>query len=176
MLGVIKQSNPYFGIDCREQIDNDWFYTDTDSLMGHQKNITKVKNWNSQELGGFTDDLKGIGKIVRGIFIAPKLYALEILKPDGSLKFKFASKGLNKSNLTFDDFVKMHGGQSLTVSRPFSFKKINHDRNSKQQHLQPFSIVHLTNISRTVNTSAWSGRHFIKNDSVPYGSNLIKYL
>ena len=36
MLGVIKQSNPYFGIDCREQIDNDWFYTDTDSLMGHQ--------------------------------------------------------------------------------------------------------------------------------------------
>ena len=43
MLGVIKQSNPYFGIDCKEQIDNDWFYTDTDSLMGHQKNITQVK-------------------------------------------------------------------------------------------------------------------------------------
>jgi hypothetical protein len=176
MLGVIKQSNPYFGIDCKEQIDNDFYYTDTDSLMGHQKNISKVKNWNGSELGCFADELKGQGKIVRAIFISPKLYALEILKPDGTFKYKYASKGLNKSNLTFDDFKKMYAGQSLTVSRPFSFKKINHERNSKQQHLQPFSIEHLTNISRTVNMSAWAGRLFKGNNSVPYYSNLEKYL
>jgi hypothetical protein len=83
---------------------------------------------------------------------------------------------LNKSNLTFDDFVKMFHGQSLTVSRPFSFKKVNHERNSKQQHLKPFSIMHLTNISRTVNMSAWAGRLFKNNSSVPYFSNLEKYL
>jgi hypothetical protein len=44
MLGVIKQSNPYFDVDCKEQIDNDFHYTDTDSLMGHQKIITIFKN------------------------------------------------------------------------------------------------------------------------------------
>ena len=43
MLNTIKQSNSYFGRDCKEQIDNDFYYTDTDSLMAHQKNISKVK-------------------------------------------------------------------------------------------------------------------------------------
>jgi hypothetical protein len=33
MLGVIKQSNPYFGLDDKKQIDNDFNYTDTYSLM-----------------------------------------------------------------------------------------------------------------------------------------------
>jgi hypothetical protein len=176
MLNVIKQSNPYFGIDDKKQIENDFFYTDTDSLMAHQKNIIRVKGWNGSNLGDFSDDLKGVGKIVKAIFIAPKLYCLEILKPDGTIKHKFASKGLNKSKLTFENFMTMYKGNSLTVSRPFSFKKINHNRNSKQQHLDVFCIEHIKDISRTVNTKPWDGRQFIGNDSVPYYSNLKKYL
>ncbi len=71
----------------------------------------------------------------------------------------------------------MYMGNSLTVSRPFSFKKINHNRNSKQQHLDVFCIGHIKDISRTVNTKPWDdGRQFIGNDSVPYYSNLKKYL
>jgi hypothetical protein len=176
MLNVIKQSNPYFGVDDKKQIENDFYYTDTDSLMAHQKNITMVKGWNGSNLGDFSDDLKNAGKIVKAIFIAPKLYCLEILKPDGTIKHKFASKGLNKSKLTFENFMTMYMGNSLTVSRPFSFKKINHNRNSKQQHLDVFCIEHIKDISRTVNTKPWDGRQFINNDSVPYYSNLKKYL
>ena len=133
MLNVIKQANPYFGIDDKKQIENDFYYTDTDSLMANQKNITMVKGWNGSNLGDFSDDLKGVGKIVKAIFIAPKLYCLEILKPDGTIKHKFASKGLNKSKLTFENFLtNMYMGNSLTVSRPFSFRKVNNNRNSKQ--------------------------------------------
>ena len=93
--------------------------------MRHQRNITRVKNWNGSNLGDFADDLKGAGKILKAIFIAPKLYCLEILKPDGTIKHKFASnfKGLNKSKLTFDNFMTMYNVNSLTVSRPFSFSK-----------------------------------------------------
>jgi hypothetical protein len=45
MLNVIKQSNHYFGFDDKKQIENDFYliYTDTDSLMAHQRNITRVK-------------------------------------------------------------------------------------------------------------------------------------
>ena len=44
--------------------------------MSHQRNITRVKGWNGSNLGDFADDLKGVGKIVKAIFIAPKLYCL----------------------------------------------------------------------------------------------------
>jgi hypothetical protein len=135
-------------------------YTDTDSLMDISEiQCSRVKTWNGSNLGDFADDLylksAAAGKIVKlsDIYIAPKVYCLEILTPDGNIKHKFASKGLNKSKLTFEDFKRMYKGNSFTVSRPLSFKKINHNRNVKQQHLNPFCIEHLKDIERTVNTT-----------------------
>ena len=83
MLEYITKSNPYFDIskDPSEkykqlQMDNDFYYTDTDAIQVHRKNMIPE----SRELGGIANDLGDNCKIMRGIWIAPKLYMLEFIK------------------------------------------------------------------------------------------------
>ena len=179
MLNFIKQSNPYFDSpDISKRIENDFYYTDTDSLQMHRRNAELLKNMGSDDLGGIQDDLKG-GKIIRGIWIAPKLYMLEYVKKgDTNLHYHFRGKGLNTDNLTVKSFEEMDAGRSLINIRDFQFKKINIKRNSKQQDIPQFSIVHysksaesdLSRLSKTVNSKLWDGRDFINggNDSKPW--------
>jgi hypothetical protein len=78
-------------------------------------------------------------------------------------------KGLNKKSLNFEAFEKMSGGGSLTSTRPFQMKKIHTVKNSKQQNIPAFSIVHISNIVKTVNENKWKGRNFISpNESIPW--------
>ena len=171
-------------------IQSDFFYTDTDSIQLHIKDKPKF----NKDLGGITDDLGDGCKIVEGKWIAPKLYMLAYVKSDmydrpltkkdaaaekkGALKvmpnglkvhYHFRGKGLNTNTLSPETFSRMDAGESLVNTRPFSMKKINVSRNSKQQHIPHFSILHQEDVSRTVNKSAWGGRCFDGNASVPHG-------
>lgn len=105
MIKYYNESNPYFDISSliknssskneiqqyrQLQKENDFYYTDTDAIQVHSKNIdllgtkkTGIKL--SKELGGIDDDLQEYGnstKIVRGLWIAPKLYMLGFITND----------------------------------------------------------------------------------------------
>ena len=188
MVGYLKESNPYFDItrhigtsfeaEARQlQMENDIYYTDTDSLHIHITNARLISKLGLNELGGITDDLGPSCKIMRGIWIAPKLYALEYVKEgDATIHYHFRGKGLNKSTLTIEQFEAMDRGEPLVNTRNFAMKKINVKRNGKQEAIPMFSILHYSKdikkdaskLTRTVNTSAWSGRQFTGNSSVPW--------
>jgi hypothetical protein len=170
MLGYMKESNPHFdSTDENKKIENDFYYTDTDSLQIHVKNAKLMKNLGNKELGGITDDLGDDSKIIRGIWIAPKLYMLEYVKKgDKSIHYHFRGKGLNTDSLNVESFEKMNSGGCLKNVREFQMKKVHIKRNSKQQDIPQFSIIHLKDIAKTVNTTKWAGRNFTENVSIPW--------
>ena len=71
-------------------------------------------------------------------------------------------------------FEKMNNGDTHKTMRAFMMKKINVNRNSKQQHFDPFSIIHIESedTERILNKTLWNGRNFMKeefkNYSLPY--------
>ena len=134
----------------------------------HARNAKMITNLGNKTLGGITDDL-GDARILRGLWIAPKLYMLEYVKR-GSVKphYHFRGKGLSNDSLTVAAFEEMDGGGSLTSTRPFQMKKIHIKRNGKQKEIDQFSILYEADICKTVNTVQWCGRRFIGNDSVPW--------
>ena len=180
MLEYIKEANPYFEVDPLsptyeedkiKQIENDFYYTDTDSLQMHVKNAKLIERLGDKSLGGITDDLGDKCKIIRGLWIAPKLYMLEYIKKgDKTLHYHFRGKGLSTAKLTVEVFENMDKGGSLTNTRDFQMKKVHVKRNSKQQGLTPFSILHLTDVSKIVNDKKWTGRNFKpgENFSTPW--------
>jgi hypothetical protein len=83
MLKYFKATNKYFDIkdspqNSSKQVAQDMYYTDTDSITVHGRNIVEM----GKELGEISNDL-GLGtKIIRGIWIAPKLYLLTYVDRD----------------------------------------------------------------------------------------------
>ena len=153
MLGFMKEANPYFDIshdptpeNKLNQIENDIYYTDTDSLQMHVRNARLIKDLGKKSLGGITDDLGDNCKIIKGLWIAPKLYMLEYIKKDKdnsvSTHYHFRGKGLNKDALNVDQFEAMSIGKSLKNTREFQMKKIHIKKNSNQKEIPEFSIVH----------------------------------
>jgi hypothetical protein len=173
MLNYMKESNPHFiHPQANKRCIDDFFYTDTDSLQMHQTSAKKIASLGNKQLGGITDDLGENCKILKGIWIAPKLYMLEYImgrpgRPqDRKIHYHFRGKGLNTSALTKSSFEKMDEGKSLTNVRAFQMKKIHMKRNSKQGHLTQFSIIHLKDIKKEVNLTPWNGRDFTGNISI----------
>jgi hypothetical protein len=180
MVNYMKEANPHFdSVDVDKQIKNDIYYTDTDSLQMHVKNARLMERLGDKSLGGITDDLGDDCKIIKGLWIAPKLYMLEYLKKekDGSVSVNhhFRGKGLNKKDLNVEAYEKMDCGGELSNTRKFQMKKIHTKRNSKQQDIPQFSIIHYNKkddkrrLTRVVNSKPWDGRRFINdNDSIPW--------
>ena len=94
MTEYIVESNPYFDSgDVERKTENDFFYTDTDSLQMHVNNARLMTNLGNKNLGGITDDLGDGCKIIRGLWIAPKLYMLEYIKKDTGQKIHYHFRG-----------------------------------------------------------------------------------
>jgi len=179
MLNYMKEANPYFDCalryssnDRKEQLANDFYYTDTDSLQMHVSSVKRIARLGDKTLGGITDDL-GDARILRGIWVAPKLYMLEYVKRgDSKLHYHFRGKGLSNALLSVKAFESMGCGESLTSIRPFQMKRVHVKRTSYEvnDEIGQFSILYAENVSKTVNTTAWAGRCFSSvedsNDSV----------
>jgi hypothetical protein len=183
MWNYMKQANPYFDIshdpspeNKKLQKENDFYYTDTDSIQMKQTNAHLIPDLGRKSLGGITDDLGDNCKVIRGLWIAPKLYMLEYLRKDKdgqvSVHHHFRGKGLNTQALNCGAFEAMAKGNALVNTRDFSMKKINISRNSKQKDIPMFSIIHNSGqdqgLTRTVNKTPWAGRKFSGNTSVPW--------
>ena len=100
-----------------------------------------------------------------------------VVKGSRESKYHFRGKGLNTNDLSTEVFEKMDAGDSLTNIRNFQMKKIHINRNSKQQDIPQFSIVHyskdreedVSRLTKIVNATKWNGRHFIDNNSsIPF--------
>jgi len=167
MLKYYSESNPYFDISMYKdlsdfkkyqklQIKNDFYYTDTDAIQVHHDNLMPL----SKELGGIDDDLQeytctqsingvetpGSTKIMRGIWIAPKLYMLEFITSDscnkinkkdkelvnkgqcdiriiGDKKFYYTyrGKGVPTDNLNVEAFEKMKDGKIINGVKNYTF-------------------------------------------------------
>ena len=169
MLDYIKQANPHFDSeDIKQRIKNDIYYTDTDSLHLHIDNAKLLSNFNGKNLGDISNDLGDDCKIIKATYIAPKLYMLKYVKRNGSIHYHYKGKGLNTDALHEESYDKMDKGSSLKNVRKFQMKKINIKRFSTQSEIPQFSIIHLTNVEKTVNTKQWDGRLFIDdNSSIP---------
>jgi hypothetical protein len=172
MLEYFKMSNPYFNIQdmkgnltelIKLQMENDFYYTDTDSIQLHQKN--KIPT-NSEVLGGLSNDLGEDEVITKAIYIAPKLYMLQT-----NNYYHFKGKGVDNKKLNEDIFNQMNLGNAIKLERDFQMKKLRTKKNSNQEHIPHFSIQHITGdkTARTLNNTKWNGRYFIYNESIPYG-------
>lgn len=88
-----------FGRSIEEQV----FYTDTDSLIVHANALKKCEGLVGTDLGMLDDELQG-GKIVDYVGLAPKTYILVYCMPDDKLYMKIRAKGFphTKETLEYD--------------------------------------------------------------------------
>lgn len=181
MLGYFKQANPHFdrglsGGSVDDQASNDMYYTDTDSIQMHITSARRIPNLGGTCLGDIQDDLGEGCKIIRGIFVAPKLYMLEYIRrgdPPGHINYHFRGKGLNKEQLSAEIFEQLDDGYIIRNTREFQMKRIGVARNSKQREHGQFSILHETHLTKFVNANKWEGRLWLAdgNSSIPHDAS-----
>jgi hypothetical protein len=97
------------------------YYYDTDSLNIHSSCLDNIKI--DKSLGGIDDDVGG--KVIKAIYIAPKMYAFKYITKDGTIKHHFRGKGVSNDKLGWEDFELMDKGNSKVFRRDFQMKKIN---------------------------------------------------
>ena len=191
MMNYMIESNP------KEVPEDDWEYTDTDSFCVPARCAQRIKRYNGGTLGDIDDDCGRGAKILKAVYIAPKLYEIWYALPIGSkmkggkiaeehkVYRKFAAKGLEKQDLTSEKFEVMALGGVVTTTKAFTFKKIGLNRNSKQEHIPQFSVImakagysdiETKALTREANKTSWKGRHFNGNSSVPHGHHSITLL
>ena len=117
MHSYLQKSNPYFDSKLLEkQLENSPFYTDTDSIQIHQRNLQGFNL--DKEIGGISDDLGDDCKILYGGWIAPKLYFLEYAERTGDvveIHYHLRGKGIPKDQLSTAIFEQMMKGESIKI-------------------------------------------------------------
>jgi len=173
-----------------ETQEDDWAYTDTDSLCMPSRAAQRIARYNGGKMGDIDDDPCRGARVLKASFIAPKLYEIWYALPggtpmkggkvarDGEVYRKFAAKGLEKRDLSTEKFIAMAGGGEISTTKAFTFKKIGFVRNKKQAEIPMFSIVmskrgfseeETQRLTRVANKTPWIGRVFEGNGSVPKG-------
>ncbi|ESO94776.1 hypothetical protein LOTGIDRAFT_161026 [Lottia gigantea] len=92
------------------------YYTDTDSLY------TSSKNWDKLNKAGLVSENDyckgkndyGDGRIIFGLYLAPKVKYNIILTSDGVLKEKKTFKGYSKYKIKVDDYIRLASGHDVT--------------------------------------------------------------
>ncbi len=171
MLSYLQRTNPYFNSpNLEKQLENSPFYTDTDSIQIHQRNLKGIRL--DKDIGGISDDLGQNCKILYGGWIAPKLYFLEYAEKIGDvveIHYHLRGKGIPKSQLTVDMFEQMMKGKSIKIEMSRDFKRLHVNKNSSQKDYENFSILKLDSLIKEINTNPWRGRHFYQKGSVSFG-------
>lgn len=74
-------------------------YTDTDSLiLSPRSSLLFPQSMQGNALGLFKDDLKGQGRIIRAVYLAPKTYCLVYRSEDNKVWLKVRCKGIPHEN------------------------------------------------------------------------------
>lgn len=162
MYDIIKAIDPTLKQPC-------FYYTDTDCLHIHGRDMPKVEHLLGDELGQMNSDLKKEGRIIEGIYLSPKQYTVSYIGNDDKVMGKYKCKGIANKYLNekmYQDAVNEN--KSTPVEMTDRFKKIHYKQNSNQQEFSQFS-VHLEDVSRTFYKNEWNGRTWLGNNSFPLG-------
>ena len=139
----------------RELSKSDAYYMDTDSLFLHRSDAEKVQT--GVNLGDFSDDLDG-GRIIKAIFISKKMYYLEYVMPNGSIKVKTTGKGVERGALESVDYENMLNNEVVNVTKHLHF--VRDVKNGRVLQTTPSKNIKMNS----------GGRVFIGvNNSVPLG-------
>jgi len=177
MLEKIKAMNPH------EEISKQFYYTDTDSLQVHQSILKEAGiPINGKKLGELSNDLLKDGmlevKIIRGVWVAPKMYTLQYIAKmeDGTfaLKEHRVGKGVKKINnvipFTLENYEHMSWGGTIEITNKDIFKRFDYKLNNKEKERGTnFFSIAIRDMPKELNKTPWCGRDFIGNDSVPIG-------
>ena len=147
---------------------NDWnktfYYTDTDSIHIHANQVEELKQRNpdiyGEKMGQMHDDIKEVskGKIIRSVFVRPKLYFDEIIGIDRNGKYVIAkhvrSKGVpmkRARTMGFKEFFGLLHGCTQTF-------KTSRFATCMKDTEQP--AVKTVKGTKTINQEQWDGRTF----------------
>jgi hypothetical protein len=162
-------------IDGFKNWDNTFNYTDTDSLIIKNSLLEKIKNTKIKYPGLNQDqlhdniDIVQDGKIIKGIWIRPKLYLLEVMGKDHKtgkivIDYHVRSKGINSKYLEkinneklVEDYAQMLNGSKVTYDNLTRF-----NRNWKQRKGE-IGIKTITE-TKVINQQRWEGRVFNATD------------
>jgi hypothetical protein len=135
-----------------------------------------------KELGEMSNDLDKphkdiIGcKIIRGIWISPKLYMLEYIDKNMKIHRHFRGKGVQNDKLGVEIFDKMLKDESVKIhytkqDKP-QFKKFRFNLNNTdiEKGIERLSIYRRQKQDKILNRTLWGGRLFLSQTcSVPHG-------
>ncbi|MFN9115934.1 MAG: DNA polymerase, partial [Bacteroidota bacterium] len=122
--------NNYFReLNPQSEIDKQFYYTDTDSIQVHREQAELI-DLSKKGLGYLSNDLGSNTKIVKGIWVAPKMYLLKYLslEADGKvvLKEHRVGKGVKKFErkipLSEKDYNHMLSGGKISLVNKDVFK------------------------------------------------------
>ena len=172
MMNYTLQTNP------NNEVEKMFYYTDTDALHINSSLLKNVKL--STELGGLDDDVGG--KIIRAVWVAPKLYGYEYITPMGDIKYHIKGKGIKLGNTTnkdmdFQDLMDMSNGAEKSFGQDINFKKTNNKLTAKESNdgLNIFTITTTHNTTKVINRTKWSGRKqfYIHNKDGSVNDNFL---
>lgn len=92
--------------------DNECVYTDTDSVV-------MTKPLAPEFVGSKLGQMKLENKIIEGIFISPKTYAIKVSKSDGKTATIFKAKGYGSKNMTYDIYEAMYRGAPAKMDKEY---------------------------------------------------------
>ena len=157
------------GFDAFTNWDKTFYYTDTDSMFIHNNQYTELKEKipdiigkkNEEKLGQVHDDIDEVegGKIIRAVFIAPKLYGVEIIgkskKEENRIDIAnhFRAKGVpreSQKTLTIRKFQMM-----LENQEPQEFTGTRFAKSHKKTDEPAIDKIEVTKV---INKKSWDGR------------------
>jgi hypothetical protein len=164
-----------------------FYYTDTDSLYVHHKQYLELQKNHPEligkELGQLKDDLPKIknGKIIKAIFVSPKLYIIEYVGIDDDKESKtygqvvvrksIRAKGIKKEHhheLTMDTFYEM-----LYEHKVVEIKNISRFAKNLKKTDEPAVKTVITAVKK-INKDVFSGRKWNAEvnrfESIVFGS------
>ena len=164
------------------ELKDAFYYTDTDSLHIHNNKLMELQKTTElvgDNMGQLNDDIDILekGKIIRAIFVRPKVYIDEIIGYDkeGKIKIKYHKrcKGVKKDlvdKMTLKDFEDMLNGDV----KSFDMELFKRD----YKHFNKPAVETYTQ-KKEINKKAWKGRVLIddgrKNFYAPIGSVYAEY-
>lgn len=156
MYQYYEKANP------RASVNESFYYTDTDSMHipGHCLDYIK-DDLDGVTLGKLSNDIKGEGKIIKAVYVAPKLYYLEYIT-QSSQGFTIKSKGVNPEYLEASFFHRIE-------QDPTSHVEVDMGLRLKSSALREPILQHWNlPLTRTLNQFTWEGRCWNAKEQVWY--------
>lgn len=126
------------------------FYMDTDSLVLDKKGLDILAE--AGLIGPKLGQFKIEHEIIKGYFISNKTYCLLTGKEDSLSKVIIKAKGVEKDNLSIDDFISLYNNKDVKTTRNNSKKSYTH------------AWVDLSKIDILLNHNSYSKRQKIYNN------------